>query len=155
MSISTIFYVSGIHILISQSFSMKSWLDLPTWSAHYADVGCLCSWLWSICTITKRLREKKGATKYYHRVSIGGWKNVGQPKQQVYLGDFLLFSCFNYISLTFLQLRYTHFEMGFPGANCNGKESACHAGDARMAGHMCTHGWFMSMYGKNHHNIIK
>ena len=22
-------------------------------------------------------------------------------------------------------------------------------------GHMCTHGWFLSMYGKNHHNIIK
>ena len=25
----------------------------------------------------------------------------------------------------------------------------------RMGGHMHTHGWFMSMYGKNHHNIIK
>ena len=22
-------------------------------------------------------------------------------------------------------------------------------------GHMYTHGWFMSMYGKNHHNIVK
>ena len=22
-------------------------------------------------------------------------------------------------------------------------------------GHMCTYGWFMSMYGKNHHNIVK
>ena len=21
--------------------------------------------------------------------------------------------------------------------------------------HMYTHGWFMSMYGKNHHNIVK
>ena len=21
--------------------------------------------------------------------------------------------------------------------------------------HMCAHGWFMSMYGKNHHNIVK
>ena len=21
-------------------------------------------------------------------------------------------------------------------------------------GHMCTHGWFMLMYGKNHHNIV-
>jgi len=21
--------------------------------------------------------------------------------------------------------------------------------------HMCTHGWFMSMYGRNHHNIVK
>ena len=21
--------------------------------------------------------------------------------------------------------------------------------------HMCTHGWFMSMYGKNHYNIVK
>ena len=21
--------------------------------------------------------------------------------------------------------------------------------------HMCTHGWFMSMYGKNHQNIVK
>ena len=22
-------------------------------------------------------------------------------------------------------------------------------------GHMYTHGWFMSMYGKNHYNIVK
>ena len=22
-------------------------------------------------------------------------------------------------------------------------------------GHMCTHDWFISMYGKNHHNIVK
>ena len=22
-------------------------------------------------------------------------------------------------------------------------------------GHLYTHGWFMSMYGKNHHNIVK
>ena len=22
-------------------------------------------------------------------------------------------------------------------------------------GHMCTHSWFMSMYGKNHYNIVK
>ena len=22
-------------------------------------------------------------------------------------------------------------------------------------GHMCTWGWFMSVYGKNHHNIVK
>ena len=22
-------------------------------------------------------------------------------------------------------------------------------------GHMCTHDWFMLMYGKNHHNIVK
>ena len=22
-------------------------------------------------------------------------------------------------------------------------------------GHTYTHGWFMSMYGKNHHNIVK
>ena len=22
-------------------------------------------------------------------------------------------------------------------------------------GHMYTHGWLMSMYGKNHHNIVK
>ena len=21
--------------------------------------------------------------------------------------------------------------------------------------HMCTHGWFMSMYGKTHHDIVK
>ena len=21
-------------------------------------------------------------------------------------------------------------------------------------GHMCIHGWFMSMYGKNHHSIV-
>ena len=25
----------------------------------------------------------------------------------------------------------------------------------RIVGHMCTHGWFRSMYGKNHHNILK
>ena len=25
----------------------------------------------------------------------------------------------------------------------------------RMEGHMYTHGWFMSMYGKNHHNFGK
>ena len=25
----------------------------------------------------------------------------------------------------------------------------------RMGGHMYTHGWFMLMYGKNHHNIVK
>ena len=24
-----------------------------------------------------------------------------------------------------------------------------------MGGHMCTCGWFMSMYGKNQHNIVK
>ena len=25
----------------------------------------------------------------------------------------------------------------------------------RDGGHMYTHGWFISMYGKNHHNIVK
>ena len=25
----------------------------------------------------------------------------------------------------------------------------------RDGGHMYTHGWFMSMYGKNHYNIVK
>ena len=25
----------------------------------------------------------------------------------------------------------------------------------RDRGHMYTHGWFMSMYGKSHHNIVK
>ena len=25
----------------------------------------------------------------------------------------------------------------------------------RNGGHMYTHGWFMSLYGKNHHNIVK
>ena len=25
----------------------------------------------------------------------------------------------------------------------------------RMVGHMYTHGWFMLVYGKNHHNIVK
>lgn len=24
----------------------------------------------------------------------------------------------------------------------------------RMGGHMCTRGWFMLMYGKNHHNVV-
>ena len=27
-------------------------------------------------------------------------------------------------------------------------------GALRMVGYMCTHGCFMSMYGKNHHNIL-
>ena len=27
--------------------------------------------------------------------------------------------------------------------------------DFRTGGHMYTHGQFMSMYGKNHHNIVK
>ena len=25
----------------------------------------------------------------------------------------------------------------------------------KMVGHMYTHGWFMSMYGKSHHSIVK
>ena len=25
----------------------------------------------------------------------------------------------------------------------------------KMGGYMYTHGWFMPMYGKNHHNIVK
>ena len=28
-------------------------------------------------------------------------------------------------------------------------------GGFRMGKHMYTHGWFMSMYGKNHYNIVK
>ena len=28
-------------------------------------------------------------------------------------------------------------------------------GGVRDGGHMYTRGWFMSMYGKNHHNIVK
>ena len=28
-------------------------------------------------------------------------------------------------------------------------------GGSKMVGHMYTHGWFMLMYGKNHHNIVK
>ena len=28
-------------------------------------------------------------------------------------------------------------------------------GDFRMGAHMYIHGWFMLMYGKNHHNILK
>ena len=28
-------------------------------------------------------------------------------------------------------------------------------GGFRMVGHMCTHGWFMSVYGKSQHNIVK
>ena len=28
-------------------------------------------------------------------------------------------------------------------------------GEVQDGGHMCAHGWFMSMYGKNHHNIVK
>ena len=27
-------------------------------------------------------------------------------------------------------------------------------GGFRMGGHMCIHGWFMPIYGKNHHNIV-
>ena len=29
------------------------------------------------------------------------------------------------------------------------------AGGAQDGGHMYARGWFMSMYGKNHHNIVK
>ena len=29
------------------------------------------------------------------------------------------------------------------------------AGGVQDGEHMYTHGWFMSMYGKNHHNIVK
>jgi len=29
------------------------------------------------------------------------------------------------------------------------------AGRVQDWGHMYTRGWFMSMYGKNHHNIVK
>ena len=28
-------------------------------------------------------------------------------------------------------------------------------GKVQDGGHMYTHGWFMSMYGKNHYNIVK
>ena len=28
-------------------------------------------------------------------------------------------------------------------------------GGIQDGGRMYTHGWFMSMYGKNHHNIVK
>ena len=28
-------------------------------------------------------------------------------------------------------------------------------GEVQDAGHMYTHGWFMSMYGKNHYNVVK
>ena len=28
-------------------------------------------------------------------------------------------------------------------------------GDFTMGEHMCTHGWFTSMYGKTHNNIVK
>ena len=27
--------------------------------------------------------------------------------------------------------------------------------EVQDGGHMYTHGWFMSMYGKNHYNIVK
>ena len=27
--------------------------------------------------------------------------------------------------------------------------------EAQDGGHMCIHGWFMSIYGKNHCNIVK
>ena len=28
-------------------------------------------------------------------------------------------------------------------------------GGSRRVGHMYTHGWFMSIYGKSHHNTVK
>ena len=28
-------------------------------------------------------------------------------------------------------------------------------GGVQVGGHLYTHGWFMSIYGKNHHNIVK
>ena len=43
-------------------------------------------------------------------------------------------------------------------ANALGQTRVCdREGDergVRDGGHMYTHGWFMSMYGKNHHDIV-
>ena len=36
-----------------------------------------------------------------------------------------------------------------------GAQGWCTGMTLRDGGHMYTHGWFMSMYGKNHYNIIK
>ena len=45
---------------------------------------------------------------------------------------------------------------------CTGKTQRDRDGDGEGGGrgnrdgeHMYTHGWFMSMYGKNHYNIVK
>ena len=36
---------------------------------------------------------------------------------------------------------------------CDGKGGG--GGEVQDGGHMCTCGWFISVSGKNHHNIVK
>ena len=38
--------------------------------------------------------------------------------------------------------------------NSEGSDGAGGGREVQDGGHMYTHGWFMSMYGKNHYNII-
>jgi len=39
--------------------------------------------------------------------------------------------------------------------NPEGRDGEGSGRGVQDGGHMYTHGWFMSMYGKNHHNIVK
>ena len=41
------------------------------------------------------------------------------------------------------------------GDNPEGYSGREVGGGFRMGGHTYTHGWFMSKYGKNHHNTVK
>ena len=47
------------------------------------------------------------------------------------------------------HLKLVHWDNS-EGWDGEGGERGVHNGE-----HMYTHGWFMSMYGKNHYNIVK
>ena len=42
-----------------------------------------------------------------------------------------------------------------PWDNSEGWDGEGDGREVQDGGHMYTHGWFMSSYGKNHHNIVK
>ena len=39
--------------------------------------------------------------------------------------------------------------------NPEGRGAEADGRGVQDGGHKCTHDWFISMYGKNHHNIVK
>ena len=47
------------------------------------------------------------------------------------------------------QSKLVHWE------NPKGWDAEGGGREVQDGGHMYTHGWFMSMYGKNHYNIVK
>ena len=51
--------------------------------------------------------------------------------------------------LSFKATPRIHFKL------LNGGVGRQVGGGFGMVGHMYTQGWFMSMYGKNHHNVVK